>query len=229
MMRFRLIMLGLLAVFALSAVGAASASAETKICQSGLPHLVFCFHDNTEIGTPPQAVLGTSGLSLLTGVALGANIKLHCKKDTFTGQLELLGRNHGTISFKECVLVEPSNCKLGATEETAIPAVVLSQLIGTIAKPEVLFASLTGTAGTIAEFKIIEKSGCAVIGNYPVTGEQICELPNGTVALVEHEIKCTKAKLLLKVGGNSAGFSSIAQIHLGAPHEGLPFYVGLGT
>jgi hypothetical protein len=229
MSRIRFILLGLLAAVAAYAVGPAAASAEQKICKEGLPHLVFCYDNGVEIGTPTQAVTGTSGVSILTGVVLGLNAKIECKKDTFTGKLELLGANSGKILFEECKWIEPqaTKCALAGAHVTAN---VVSRLVGTMTNPEVLFTAPGGEANTIAEFEVVETAAsCTVKGPYQVSGEEVCELPEGGVSKVEHEIKCTKAKALLKLGGNAAGFSSKALIHLTTTNEGLGWFVGLGT
>jgi hypothetical protein len=230
MSRVRLMLLGLLAAVAVYAVGPAAASAEQKKCKAGLPHLVFCYDNGVEIGTPVQAVAGLSGLSLLAATVGGTEVKIHCKKDDFSGELELLGKNKGEILFLECKLVKPTTCTLTATEETDIHVNVLSQLVGAAGAPEVNFAG----AGAGEKFVEITLTGAScpegLSKTFEVTGNYTCELPKGEESLVEHEVVCKKmVGLKLKFGANEATFSSTANIHLATTNVGLGWFVGLGT
>jgi hypothetical protein len=206
MSRFRLLLLGLLAVLAVGAVASASASAET--CTGG-SHLVFC-NDNQEplVG---ETVLGTSSLALLASHLGGSEAKFHCSSDDFSATLEKLGLGQGLILFLNCTELLPAGCELSANQKKEIDAVFIAQL------ESPTLATFTGNKGGVAnEFATLEVKNCSVAGNYTVTGTQMVSLPEGGVSKKEHEIIATKAQSALKLGVESASFSSTTtNAHLG--------------
>lgn len=229
MSRIKLLLLGLLVAVAVSAIGSASASAA---CGGSPPtHFVWCNDANPmeELGTPPVHVIGVSGLSLLAATISGVPTKFHCKKDDFLGVLELLGLGHGIIIFLECKMLEPEKCKLSEADEAKIQTTEFGEeLVGTLAAGKAK-AKFTGTGATekFATLEVEAPAGCNVpAGNYEVTGLQEAELPESESMKVKHEVKATKALSKLKVGGNTASFSSTAEVEL---ESKLAWGVLLGT
>jgi hypothetical protein len=199
MSRFRLFMLGLLAVLAFGVVGSASASADS--CTGG-SNLVYCASPgNTPLtGT---SVLGLGGLSLLSGTIGGASAKFHCPDVHFTGTLGNLGASTGLLQFLNCKEEAPANCKLKAGQEKEIDAKVIGQQTSATA------VTFTG-AGTGELFATLEVEGasCVATGSFPVTGSQLAETPTGGEGKVEQEIVAKKSGSMMKLGPNTASFSS---------------------
>jgi hypothetical protein len=226
MSRSKFILLVAVAATALSAVASSSASAATKPCkETGSNRWVFCFDSGLEIGTPAQAVLGISHLSLLASIVAGAEVKIHCPKDDFKGELELLGKTKGLILFLQCTVVKPANCTLNPSD---IHAVFTDQLIGHPGAAEDEFTGSKNAATKEFASLNIEGAGCVAKGEFAVTGTQKCALPEFGTALVVHDIDCKKSGSNLKLGTAVASFSSLALVHLGAPNVGLRWYIDLG-
>jgi hypothetical protein len=224
MSRIKFVLLGLLAMFAVSGFASASASAEpTKPCGSG-NEWVFCYHTGLEIHE--ELVLGLSGLSILTGKIGTSEVRIDCLDDHVHGVLELLGKNKGEITFLNCKLEKPAGCKLSNAEETKIVSKVNSQLIGHPGPAQILFSEQG--AGPFAVIEIANAGTCppGVPGNYNVTGEQKCELPSWETFALLHEVVCTKALSVLKLGVEKATFSSTAKLWL---ESDLAWGVRLGS
>jgi len=201
MSRIRLLLLGLLVVLAAGAVASASASADK--CSGGT-NFVFCNDNNEPLHNTP--VLGTSGLSLLSGTLGGATARFHCKKDDFKATLELLGASSGLILFLECVEEKPAGCDLSTAQEKEINAQFTAQ-------QKSLTLSLFTGAGTgekFAELEIRNLGTCPIpTGNISVTGKQLVETPKGGESKVEHEIVAKKSGSFLTFNGHEASFSSV--------------------
>jgi hypothetical protein len=204
MSRFRLLLLGLLAVLAIGAVASASASAADS-CNGG-PNWIFCNDNNEPLLL--ETVLGTSGTAILASHLGGAEAKFECSSDDFSALLEHLGIGSGLILFLGCKETEPAGCSLSSTE---VHATFTFQTEGTE------LATFTGNKnGTSKEFAQLTVTGCSVSGSYPVTGTQMVELKNGGVSKVEHEIVAKKSQSNLKLGVETASFSSsTTNAHLG--------------
>jgi hypothetical protein len=214
-----LLLLGLLAVLAVGAVSAASASAQT--CTGG-SHFVFC----TSPGNLPienELVLGLGGLSVLAGTISGAAATFHCPDVHFHGELTTLGAGFGSLTFLHCVEEKPASCEL---EESTIVANFTSQ------QENATLATFTGsgTGNTFTTLKIKAKAGetCVAAGNFAVTGSQMVETPTGGEGKIEQEVQAKKAESNLKIGGNSASFSSKGEVHLGGANAGSAWLVMAG-
>lgn len=204
MIRFRLVLLGLFAVFAVGAFVSASASAEE--CINGTKP-VFCrWPANTPIHL--LKILGESGLSLLAGTVGGAEVKIHCKDDLFRGETHLLGLILAEIDFLGCVVEKPTTC----TGEALILALAHIQLLAALMPP----LGLATGIGPEEEFAKVKLAGasCAIAGTYPITGKQTLEFPDAESGLVNHHIIAKKALSKLKLGVEKASFSSLALVHL---------------
>jgi hypothetical protein len=231
MVRFKLVLLGLLAVFAVGAVASASASADS--CNGGA-HFVFC----TSPGNLPithELVLGTGSLALFGATLTGAAAKFHCPTIDGHGKIELLGHATGLLYFLNCKMEKPAGCKLSAAQEAEIVVHYLS------VQQSATLTLFTGTGGTSGEeFAAVEvetEAGktCAAVETgktmqtFPVTGKQMAKTPNGATGKLNQEISTTKAESVLKMGGNEASFSAKAEVHLGGVNAGSNWLVMAGV
>lgn len=186
--RARLFILVLLSALALGTATAASASASEFLIEG-------------KQVTEATNIEGTSGHSLLASKVGTAEVLVECGKDTFTGTVEAAGKSTATLLLKECVETKPSTCKVPATIEGKLK----DKLIGS-STPEDEFEA-TKAEGTISEI-VISGAECAITGTYLLKGAQACELPKGEEELAEHEVVCKKSGSKLKLGTESASFSS---------------------
>ena len=228
-------MLGLLAMSALGAVALAPAGAEEpKKCGVEKPtHWAFCYgSNNEEMGKPVQKASGTGGVSLLAAT-IGVEAKFECESNNFAAELESSGKGKGTFTLLKCKETKPAHCKLTAAEEKEIKFSFTESLIGKPEKSVTPEAEFVGAGAGEEVFKLeIEHATneCVIVEQaYKVTGRQDAELPKAEESLTEHEIVATKLGSNLKIGGNSASFSSTDKVKLSSPHEGSTWYIGLGA
>jgi hypothetical protein len=221
MVRFKLVLLGLLAVFAVGAVSAGSASADT--CTGGA-HFVFC----TSPGNLPithELFLGTGGLALLTATLTGAPAKFHCPTFDIHGEIEELGNASGYLIFLNCKMEKPAGCKLIEAQELKIVANFKSQ------QQSATLTLFTGV-GSGEEFTNLEvetEAGktCAAVEtgktseSFPVKGKQMAKTPGGATGSLNQEISTTKAESVLRMGGNPVQFSAKAEVHLASDSNWL--------
>jgi hypothetical protein len=231
MSRTRLMILALLATFALSAVVLPSALAEPKKCATGSTHWVFCYNNNEEMSS--QKVEGSGGKAILAS-SLGGEAKFECETSTLTAQLESSGKGKGTITLHTCKETKPEHCRLTAAEEKSIELPFVESLTSEYKKgvePEAAFAG-TGSNEEIYNLTIEhETSACPIpAGGYTITGKQETELPKAEESLTEHEIVAKKSLSDMKVGGNEASLSATDKVKMSSSHGGSSaWYVGLGN
>jgi hypothetical protein len=198
--------------------------AATDSCNGG-SNFVFCLSPgNTPIHS--ESVLGTSGLSLLTGLIGGASAKFHCKSDDFRATLGLLGLATGLIAFLNCKEELPTNCKLTAADEAEIHVLFHVQL------RSATLALVTGTKGVNEEFASVHieaGGGCAIPGTYIVKGKQLVEFPTGEAGKEVQEIVAKKSGSFLKLGNEAGSFSAAAKVHLGGANKGSAWLIMKGV
>lgn len=219
MTKVRLITLGMLAVFAVSAVVSGSASAHRFITNKCVPWtnatiawetLKKCEEQNPAGGDATKnwqheeqtkaAVEGTSGVSKLEGEIAKTPVTIECKKDKFKGTLLTGGLSEGEVTFEECSIPGQGTC--------VVPNIKFKFKDKLIAGPEDEFEPETGTL-----FVEIKVEVCALKGSYEVKGTQKCKLPEGEVFKIEHQIECTPAGSSLTLGGKAAKFTSNEHLH----------------
>jgi hypothetical protein len=236
MSRIRLILLSLAAITAIGAVTSASASAHRFIaptCKEGTNaeakkwgNEKKCIERNPAAGETGKwehnevlgKVKGTSGVSKLKSMLLGAEILITCKKDTFSGELEAKGATKGEVTFEECS-ASSSGSELTNCEVPNIKFKFTDQLVGSPVEDEFKPA----VAGKPFVEIVIKNKGakiCLEKGTFPVEGTQKCELPSGETFKTEHEIKCTPAGSSLKFNKTeTATFESTDTVKLEAGGE----------
>jgi hypothetical protein len=227
-------LLSLLAVFAISAVAAASASAhEFLVCQEAgtekyTEHLCSAKSETGKWSFAAIAagksfeVEGTSGVSKLEGTVAAQKVSIECSADVAKVTLEPAGATKGTITFSGCKISSVTKGK-----KTLLKCVVNS--VGEAAeKIKFPFLDLLVTGkggGPEDEFKpavageplvTIETSGaeCALVAKTAVKGTTICQLPEAEVGLVEHEIECSPSGSSLTLGTAAAGFFSSVKVKI---------------
>ena len=235
MQRMKLIMLGLLAVFAVSAVASESASAHRyfrekcveraegqgtkflteKECieQPAKPIPGKWEHETIGIAN----IEGTSGVSKLESVIAKETVTIECLKDVFTGTLEPGGKSKGEVKFTECKVFNKLHEELVACKvKEPIEFQFTDQLVGIAGRPEDEFKP-TKAEETFVEITIENVTGkncLEKVTNLKVKGTQTCELPNAGALLVTHEIVCTPSGGKLKLGTEEAKFTSTEKVNL---------------
>ena len=228
MPRIRLILLSVLAVFAVSAIASASASAlEYSRCKNVGKGLGFfensnCKHEGGEKEwefVPIEAgvklkVEGTDNGGKLESTIAGLKAIIECQSSSFTGELEAEGKSSNeVVKFTGCEFFINSH---GA--KTAEPACAVAEpletkklnnilVAGPALGPEVEFSPAAGKV--FAEFEIIN---CALAAKVKVETAtegkgQVCELPEGSYGRVDHEIECSSdGSGELRIGANKVNF-----------------------
>lgn len=151
---------------------------------------------------------GTSGSSLIAGTVGVTEVRIECTQDTLTGSVESGGLGKTAVLLKKCVATKPAGCTVKLTIEASAKSAISENA-------EKLDEELTGS-GIGEELAKVEigGAGCAAAGSFALDGKQLCELPNGEEALVEHEVVCKKAGSNLKLAGNAATLSSTEKVKL---------------
>ena len=217
--RVRHLLLAMVAVFALGAVAAASASAHEfivpchKVLAMNVPEsqwenaectkkLVGGGFDTRLLESEIEPAENTSGPSTLEGVGL---VAIKCEKDVSKDTLESRGDTTGNVKFTECKVVGAATCKV----KEPIEFTFNDELTVFKGEPGEIFEPVEGKL-----FVAITITGCSVEGKYEVTGKQQCELPEATVAKAEHEVVCTPAGSELKLKTAEAKFTSTEKVKL---------------
>jgi hypothetical protein len=226
MTRIRLMIVGLLAVFSVSAVSASSALATPK-CEAGDVGTDFTVCAKASGGAQrefesPGKLEGISGESILEATVGGLTVKIVCEEDRFVDTPEDSGTSTGTITFENCKVALPTSCKLPAGQAEKIVANFTNALE---APPKVTFTG-SGPGNEFVSLNLENNGGtCVPAGAYTITGNTKtgCTFDKNTAATaetfkLEHKLECKKAGEELKLGTNVATFSSTAGVWL----AGLP-------
>lgn len=238
MLRFRFIMMSLVAVLTVGAIASAQASAHAFVgrpCRTGTDpnsrkwsDSVKCF-DQTPIGGDPGGtwehqviafakVEGTSGVSKLESSIAKESVTIECAKDIATGTVETNGLSTGEVNIKECKIInkgkELATCKVKEPIVFKFKDQLIANGSGEVedelkpTKAEEVFAEIT-----------IEGSLCVLKGTFKVKGVQTCELPHGEEFLITHEIACKPSGSKLKLGSEEAKFTGTERVNLSPAEE----------
>jgi len=207
--RLRVLLVSMLAVFAVSAVASASASAAN--------HEYFV--EGVALGAT-ETVSGTSAVSKLEAPGL---ITIECATDSFTGTIEPKGLSTATVKFKTCTVVGAATCKVAEPIEfTANNKLTVLLNEANVFGPGDLFEPPTGK-----EFVTITITGCALEGKYVAEGKQQCILPAGETELVKHEIECKPKGSEIHLKAKEAKFTSTETVELSGAKKGQKWHVKL--
>lgn len=215
MSRTKLVILGLVAAFAVSAVASATASAHAfTVCKEvGVNNGKYkdnrCQEEGGEknweyktIGAAEKIkVEGTSGSSQLEGEVGGLQATIECTKDVFTGEILAEGKSTGEITFSGCSFYQINNKNkhrelVSSCTVANINFKFRDQLIdGAGHGPEEEFKPEAEASTLFVEFEI-GGSLCAVKAKYKaeVTAANkgvFCAIHEPFRSEVTHEIICT--------------------------------------
>jgi hypothetical protein len=225
--RLKVLLVSLLAVLAISAVASGSASAHGFwICKEGGTEKYTEHLCKTKAETGKWSYLpvegaevfkfeGTSGVSKLESTLSGTRVIIECKKDKITGELEAGGKTKNTvIVYEECKLFTVAKY-IKTLTTCVVPNITTSKLndllvTGKGIGPEDEFEP--AEAG--GPFAKVVVEGCALTSTESVLGKQICQLPEATVGLVEHELECSPSGGALTFGGKPASYYGSALVKL---------------
>jgi hypothetical protein len=229
MSRTRLILLGLLAVVVVSFVATASTSTPASASGSCLKVKTtpgYCV-EVAPLENASAEVEGTnSGASILKGTVASVAAEVKCEKGKMTGTIEggaagAVGKSKATMTFEECKLVTPSNCRLTTKTIGTSELKDELELTGSTKRIEDKFEPKEGN--NFASIGIEGKESSCVIAHvgeeikFAVSGSQACEVDtSNTVAETEaptHKMKCTSSGGLA-IGTNPAEMTSEATVKL---------------
>jgi hypothetical protein len=239
MTKVKLLLLSMLAVFAVSAVASATASAEMELCKTKEgADFVLCVEKpagsglllvETSVAFVSRKTPGTA--SALEIPAIPA--KITCEKAANTGQFDTPEEPRGvqilklTISFTGCTEAEEGStiCTVAEPITTAAINGVFTLVGGTTT---VEFAPTTGTE--FSTIRVNSKSGhtCTSAASSPlkVSGTQTCTAPNiENTDYITHLLQCAGSGSKLKAAGHEAVFTLEEEVELAAPSEftGIPW------
>ncbi len=201
--RVRHLLVAMIAVFAFSAVAAASASAHAFFVKGVEVKAEEKFETT---GTSSSPIQSPAKLQSIVG---GVKVVIECESDVFKDTIEKEGKTTATVKWGGCTVWE-----IKAGKKTHLTTCKVTEPIEAKNLKDKL---ITGPGGVVEEefepetsggtFTTIEITGCALEGKYKVTGIQVCSLPNGEIEGYAHEIVCTPTGSKLKFGAESAAFT----------------------
>jgi hypothetical protein len=209
----------------------ATASTSTPASASGSCSKVsttpgYCVEGAPLVSASAEVAGTNNGASILKGTVGSVTSEAKCEKGKLTGTIEggaagTAGKSTAKMTFEECKLVTPANCKL--TTKTIGTAELKDELelTGSAKRIEDNFEPKEGT--TFASIGIEGKESSCVIAHvgeeikFTVSGSQVCEVDtSNTEAETEattHKMKCV-ATGGLEIGTNPAEMTSEAVIKL---------------
>ena len=231
MSRLKLIVLGLLTVFAIGSVGTSSASALHW-------YSLLCVHSATKTGNSPTRDPGTlecqgtlsgffhlwdinpvvleekvpkkftshGGLQVLNGTVAGVSVKTLCTKIDDEGTIENpSGGGAGTSVLTQLYLgctVDPSSLKCEIPEGMFTVSSAKGVLEGTEAAPIVKFSPASGT--TFVEVAFTNCANEALNAKYALQGTLLGKITTEPTTFTTKEVKGSAS--MLKFAGNEAGY-----------------------
>jgi hypothetical protein len=216
-----LILLGLLAVLAVSLVASASATEPPAKCGGKVEktpdYCVAGFELENAKGEPiPEKFEGTnSGASILKATVSSVKTEIKCEAGKSKGTIEdgaagTVGKSVVTDTFETCKMIKPANCKLTAADEVEIKTSELKGELGLTAgriedklepKESAAFAAI-GIEGKEPSCVIAEVGKPKT---FSVKGSQLCEVDGSNAAAeteaATHKIICKPSGSSLEMGG----------------------------
>jgi len=223
-----LILLGLLA--AALAVGAivSSSGAEPPpptSCTTVTTASGYCIAGSPLVNSSAEVEGTNTGASILKGTVGGVTAEVKCEKGKQTGTIEggaagAAGKSTANMTFEECKLVTPANCKL--TEKIIETVELKDELTGGGTKRiEDKFEPKEGT--TFASIGFEGKESSCVIAHvgekvrFKVSGSQLCAVDTSNAEeeteATTHKMKCVAAGGL-EIGTNPAEMTSEVTVKL---------------
>jgi hypothetical protein len=226
---YKSVLVVLVAVFAFSAVGAASASAHKfvwKVEKAPGTEKILAAGESKEFTASSKKGY------IIKNEVLSIKLTIECKKQKFSAGAEIIGgkpgKAEGTIVFEECMPTAPSECVGKKVKIEPLP--VKTELVAVVkpaakaGKLATLFSPKTSTL-----FTVITLEGCMFNTKYELTGNaaalngsQEVEQKTGSLLFKEGSEEITevetstgaKAKVELKTAGSKATFEGESALEL---------------
>jgi predicted house-cleaning NTP pyrophosphatase (Maf/HAM1 superfamily) len=203
MSRARTIMLGLLGVFALSAIAAPIASASEgpewwvgKSLLKGSEPIA----ENTKVPTPFK--LEAHGEKVSPFVIECSELKV------VGGAIESPNkRKEEALTFGKCIVVGQTGCTVATAKSKPLEAV----LEGAVGAIKLKFKPQSGKE--IATY-VISGSPCTVDGSYQADGTMICSYEKVETESEEHPLEFLSGGSKVEIGGVNANFTGKDEVHL---------------
>ncbi len=190
MSRVKIVLLSLLAAFAVSAAASATASAGTT-------------HIYKIEGTSLASSEGIEGDSLTGGLetkVAKTPIILVCQEDVFKGEISKEGKSSVKIEFKNCYLVEKTKeGKKNFLTACTVHEAVIAEATDELTEHSIDLFKGIGEKEKFSEIKL-EGESCAIKGSFEVKGSQACAIPESEFEKVVHVLICTPAGSKLTFG-----------------------------
>ncbi len=205
MTRAKVAMLGLLAVFALSASASAVASAATHIYRVEGTEL----KENLKVeGSGPAGGLETTVAKL--------HIVLDCQEDVIAGEIKNnkgKGESIGKIEFRNCDFYKSEKGRKVPLTACGVAEGLKAEATDELTEHgQDLFRGV-GPNEKFAEFEITGES-CAIDGRFEVIGSQLCTIPEAEFEKVVHGLICTPPGSKLLFGKEAAQLFGEGQVKL---------------
>lgn len=231
MSRFKLIMMSVVAMFAVGAFASASASAITPVYLVCLEKAGSgkkfedrnCAKENGSTGkfelvevSEFLGVNGTGGASTLKTTLLSAELIIKCTKSKFTGEIGPKGLSKGEVTYEGCAAFSSPTAELANCEVPNIKFKFIDQLVeksATVVEDE--FKPESGSTFVEIEIKNKGTKSCIQKGKFPVTGTQNAEteLPSSGAKLLR-ELTFKTSGSHLKFNGEAATYEGKVSIDL---------------
>jgi hypothetical protein len=188
MSRMKVILLSLLAVFAVSAAASATASAAH----------VYLIEQTELLSSEAIEDQGQNG-KLEARIPNGPPVLIQCQEELSSGTIKPKGESTFKNEYKNCYIIENSNGKKVFLVNCEIKEPIIAE--GTDLLIEHSVDEFKGT-GAEKLFTTIELTGtkCIIAGKYTVTGAQLCAIPEAEFEKVLHHLICTPAGSKLVFG-----------------------------
>jgi hypothetical protein len=207
MSRVKVLLVSLLAVFAVSVAVSATASAA---------HVYLI--EQTEL-LSSEAVEDQGQNGKIETKILNVSVFIQCQEELSTGSIKPKGESTFKIEFKNCYAVENNNGKKVFLVNCIVGEPVAAEGTDQLIEHSVdeFKGELKATKGLFAELELTGEK-CILKGKYKVTGSQVCAIPEAEFEKVLHHLICTPAgsKLVFGTGEKTepAQFFAEDQIRL---------------
>jgi hypothetical protein len=189
MSKVKVVLMSLVAVFAVSAFASVSASA-------GPTHIFKV--EGTELkGTESLEVVDDSFSGKLETIIAKLPIAIQCEEDISSGTIKANGESTAKIEFKNCFVAQNEKGKKAVLSTCTVTEPVIAE-----AKDELTAHSIDTFKGnkvpateTFTELKI---GVCAAKGTFNIKGAQVCSIPESEYEKVIHAGICAPAESTLK-------------------------------
>ncbi|HEY3864655.1 MAG TPA: hypothetical protein VGL54_01040 [Solirubrobacteraceae bacterium] len=231
--------MGLLAVAAVSMIASASASPPPAACGGTVTatpnYCVAGFQlENSAGQTISEEVSGTNGPAVLKTEIASVKSEIKCSKGKSKGTIEngtggTVGKSTAAITFEECKLVKPANCKLTEQDEREIKTSLLGGEL--VLHSGGIEDKLKPKSGSSFALIIVEgkESSCMISHvaeekSFAITGSQRCGVDKSNAEAetetIKHELVCNPSGGSLEIGTNSAEMTDEATLALSGAKVG---------